>query len=231
MLPHDRQRLEAAMPFYVNGRIDARDRAFIDAHLHEPEVASMLAWHRELAHNIRSQVDAVSDSVGLQGLMEKIHAQQREPAASPIKSPSPVKTGARPGWQRWISLDHWLPPAVQAPTFAALLLVVAAQGVLLYQHGGDDPLLGDGYSNVRGTTGAEGSKAASKTVIFKINFRDETTEQAMRLLLISAGAHIVRGPGQLGDYDVSVPIEQASAAEQILQKSTWVNAVVRQTKP
>jgi hypothetical protein len=209
MTPDDRKRLEEVMPFYIQARSSAQDRAFLESQLQDPEARAMLEWHRALAEKIRRRVDAVRDDVGHAGLMAAIRAQQKSATVS-----------APASWKSWLALDRWIAPALQMPAFAALALVVIAQGALLYPRDYADP---DGYGSTRGS--AASAAAAAKRVILKVNFKDETSEQNLRMLLINAGVHIVDGPSQLGDYVLSAPAQRAQEAREILEKSPWVNAV------
>jgi hypothetical protein len=213
MTPHDRQHLEDVMPLYINGRASEKDKTFVDTRLTDPEVAAMLSWHQALADKIRHRVESVSDSVGRAGLMAQIRAQQN----ADLKK--------HEGWRSWFSLSRWVAPSFQGAAFAALALVVAGQGALLYRQGIHSS---DEYSQVRGVSHeptALSNATAGKTVVLTINFKDETPEQELRFLLISIGANIIRGPGQLGDYDVMIPADRTQAALDELRKSKWVNDV------
>jgi hypothetical protein len=119
-------------------------------------------------------------------------------------------------------LDRWLRPALQGPVFAGLMLVVAAQSVWLYTTGAHDH-----YSAVRGGSVAISSVNKAQTATLKVNFKDETPEQALRFLLISIGANITQGPGQLGDYDLIVPAHRLPQAMHELGNSKWVNMVIK----
>lgn len=207
MSPSERRRLEEVLPFYVNGRAGEDDRAFVDRMLQDPSAAAMLAWHQGLAEQVRLDVESAGEGIGWAALAARVRAERRAP-----------RTG---GWRAWLSLDHWLPRPVQAPAFAALAMAVVVQGVLLARGGRHADQEGE-YGASRGTAATTGT-AATETL--RINFKDETPEHDMRLLLISAGATIVQGPGQLGDYLVSVPAEQAAAARRQFGASRWVNAV------
>ena len=213
MSPTERRRLEEVLPFYVNGRAGDDDRAFVDRMLRDPAAAAMLDWHRGLAEQVRLDVESADDDIGWTALAAKVRAQR--PAPPPA---APARTG---GWRAWLSLDAWLPRPVQAPAFAALAMAVVVQGVLLARGAGHADQEGE-YGASRGTAATTGT-AATETL--KVNFKDETPEHDMRLLLISAGATIVQGPGQLGAYLVSVPAEQAAAARRQIGASRWVNAV------
>jgi hypothetical protein len=222
MTTYDRQRLEDVMPLYINGRASAPDRAFVEGLLHDPEVATMAAWHQGMASKIRRQVEAVSDDIGKAGLMAKINARRHE--AEPPRHATP----ASPSWKSWFSWGRWL--SLQPAAFAVLMAVVGAQAVFIHQSdsvgspGGD---LVSAEPNTPLTRGAPSVVTAPQTdvVVFQVNFKDQTTEREMRALLISTGAHIVHGPSQLGDYQVSVPAGRAKAALDELRNSSWVNAV------
>jgi hypothetical protein len=225
MTTYDRERLEDVMPLYINGRASAPDRAFVEGLLHDPEVATMAAWHQGMAGKIRRQVEAVSNDIGKAGLMAKINARRTATVAA--EAPRRA-TPAAPSWKSWLSWGRWL--SLQPAAFAALMVVVGAQAVFIHQSdsvvspGGD---LVTAQPNTPLTRGAQGAVAAPQTdvVVFQVNFKDQTTEREMRALLISTGAHIVHGPSQLGDYQVSVPAGRAKAALDELRNSSWVNAV------
>lgn len=219
----ERRRLEEVLPFYVNGRASGDDRAFVDALLQDPGAAAMLEWHQSLAEHVRLEVEAVDGGIGWAALAEKVRAGRPGQAA-----PAPSPTG---GWRGWLCLDRWLPRPLQVPAFAALALAVAVQGVLLSRTGPDTAQEG-GYGDSRGAAGATAAaNVPAGSEVMKVNFKDETPEHDMRLLLISAGATIIQGPGQLGDYLVSVPAERAAAARRELGASRWVNDVRQLDQP
>ena len=213
MTPSERKRLEAVMPFYVNGSADEHDRAFVEGLRHEVEVQAMLAWHETLAEKVQTQVHAVNDHIGWAQLMGKVRASNK-PVAKEVS-----------GWHVWLSLDRWLARPFQGPAFAALALVVVGQSVLLYRN--NEPLTTDeGYGAVRGQAPSDLGPVSGREAL-TINFKDETSEHDMRMLLIATGANIVQGPGQLGDYIVHVPADRVDIAFQELRMSKWVNSVRR----
>ncbi len=218
MTPAERQRLEAVMPFYVNGSADERDRAFVDAMLADGQAQAMLAWHEGLARKVRLDVDAVNDDIGWAALAARVRAQRPE---ATVRAPS--------GWRAWFSRDRWPSRALQAPALALLSLVVVGQGVLLYRHG-EPPVAEGGYGEIRGEAGPA-AVPGGEAVALKVNFKDEASEHDLRMLLLSTGANIVQGPGQLGDYVLAVPAARAGAAEQELRASKWVNSVRRANLP
>lgn len=214
MTPAQRARFEAVLPFYVNGSADVQDRAFVDALLDDAEARDMLTWHEGLARKVRSQVDSVGDDIGLAALMRKVYVHRSAAAA-----PRPALGQA---W--WTSLKGCLSQGrrLQVPALAVLALVVVGQGILLHRLG--DGLADDGeLGAIRGV--APAAELIDKGAVLKVNFKDDTSEHDLRMLLIATGANIVQGPGQLGDYLVSVPSNRANAALQELKTSKWVNAV------
>lgn len=210
MTRSERRRLETVLPFYVNGSANAEDRAFVDALHHDREAGAMLAWHRGLAEHVQADVESASESIGWAALTAKVRAQRQTELAGPS------------GWRAWLALERWLPRPIQTPAFAVLALMVVAQAALLSDRfANTDP----DYSATRGAApvATEGTGAA----LLRVNFKDETPERDLRLLLISVGASIVRGPGQLGDYTVSVATDHADAALHELERSDWVVSVRR----
>ena len=216
MTRSERRRLEDVLPFYVNGRASAEDRAFVDALRADPDAASMLNWHSGLAEHVRADVESAPATIGWAALAAKVQAQRQAEASA---------RGA--GWRAWLSLDRWVPRNLQMPAFAVLALAVVGQSLLL--SGVIGTPLDREYSEVRGEarTAEAGAADASAVALLRANFKDETSERDLRLLLVAVGASIVQGPGQLGDYTLSVPADRAAAALRELGQSPWVIAVRR----
>lgn len=210
MTRSERRRLETVLPFYVNGSANAEDRAFVDALHQDREASAMLAWHRGLAEHVQADVESASESIGWAALTAKVRAQRQTELARPS------------GWRAWLALERWLPRPIQTPAFAVLALVVVAQAALL-----SDRFADTDYSTIRGA--APVTTDATGATLLRANFKDETPERDLRLLLISVGASIVQGPGQLGDYMLSVSSERADAALHELERSDWVVSVRRVT--
>ena len=95
---------------------------------------------------------------------------------------------------------------------AAAMLIVAqavAIGVLLSERGEEQ-----GYRGYRSVAPSQG-----KAVVFVIAFNPDTPESKVRALLIKAGATIVDGPKQMGDYRIAVPLNKAQYAKQLFEDS------------
>jgi hypothetical protein len=103
----------------------------------------------------------------------------------------------------------WLAgPALRpAAAFAVVLLVIQAA------------VIGTLLSERRDTQAVRSTGPQSKAVVFIIAFDPDTPESQIRTLLLKAGATIIDGPRQLGDYRVSVPANRAEFAKQLFEES------------
>ena len=214
MTASERRRLEAVLPFYLNGRADAADRAFVEALQSDPQASAMLAWHRSLAERVAADVESAPANIGWAALMGKVQAERA------------ARQAPATGWRAWLALERWLPRPVQMPAFAVLALAVVVQGALLggLWPQGDAATAEPEYSAVRGI---EPVAATPSAALLRVSFKDETSERDLRLLLVGVGANIVQGPGQLGDYTLAVPMERADAALAEMSRSEWVVVVRR----
>jgi hypothetical protein len=209
------------LPFYVNGSTNAAQQAQIKHKLAgSSEARAALAWHEALAEKVIGDVESVRADVGWAQLRSKVRATRR--------AHQPAQVLAL--WSRIESyLPHrWLSAPALSGVCAVLLAVVVGQGLLLT--GADAER---GYSDVRsmqsGDTGTPAEAAANKYV--KINFKDKITERDMRLMLVRAGAKIVSGPGQLGDYVVAVPSAELDLSMKQFKDSLLTESVLETAAP
>jgi len=215
------------LPAYVNGTASMADRAAVrDLLARSGEARAALAWHEALAARVRADVESAPADVGWERLQARLKSD-RHIATAP---------GLLDRFVRWIgalSPHHWMPAPVLGGVSVALLAVVIGQGLWLGQ-GASEP----DYATVRGTQVTdEGGDAADGSAdrlramglggsrLLRLNFRDRVSERDMRLLLIRAGAVIVGGPGQLGDYIVAVPAHELARARQAFQDSHLTESV------
>ncbi len=181
------------LPSFVNGSANAAQQSLVKQMLSgSGEARAALAWHEALAEKVIGDVESVRADIGWAQLQSKVRVGQR---SRPIQqSPS--------FWSRIESfLPHrWLSAPAMGGVCAALLVVVVGQGFLLSN-------AERGYSDVRSMQPVDTSTLAVATAskYIKVNFKDKITERDMRLMLVRAGATIVSGPGQLGDYIIAVP--------------------------
>jgi len=159
----------------------------------------------------RAEVEAaVADDPGLQAELAALKAIRATMQSEQDYSPGEVglarlmrEVGQAPAERQTGRSRIWQVAA------AVLLAVVIGQAVL--QDRGTDP---DGFE-------LAGTEAAFSMVV-----RPETTEAALRQLLLDAGVEIVRGPSALGIYDLAltegVRLEEARA---VLRASAIVESL------
>lgn len=214
------------LPGYVNGTASPAERAAVlEALAHSPQVRAALAWHEALAARVRADVESAPADVGWERLQARLQADR------------PARAAAAPGalerlvqWIGQLSPHHWMPAPVLGGVSVALLAVVIGQGLWLGQAPAEPdyasvrslPTEGDAADMPQDRLGAMGLAGHR---LLRLNFRDRVSERDMRLLLIRAGAVIVGGPGQLGDYIVAVPASELARARQAFQDSHLTEAV------
>lgn len=209
------------LPSFVNGTANAAVQAQVKHTLAgSSEARAALAWHEALAEKVIGDVESVRADIGWAQLQSKVRVTQR--ARQPVKAISI--------WSRIESyLPHrWLSAPALGGVCAALLAVVVGQGLLLTRSDAERD-----YSEVRGMqsadTGTLAAVAASKYV--KVNFKDKITERDMRFMLVRAGATIVSGPGQLGDYVVAVPSAELDLSMKQFKDSLLTESVLETAAP
>ena len=193
------ERFAELLPWYVNGSIQAADRAWVDSYLSEhPDARAELAWYRSLQKRIQETVPAVPATIGLSKAMNLIR-------------------GDRPTLAERISAffgGFAMRPAV---TFALLGVIVVQGGVMtnLMSKASDDEVA---MRAMRAQTVEEGP-------LVKVNFAPDAKESDIRLLLVSVQGTLTGGPGQLGDYYVRVPAGKEEQAVAKLKGKPIVQAV------
>lgn len=222
----DMKALLDLLPGYVNGTASQAERAAVLEWLaHSAQARAALAWHEALAARVRADVESAPAEVGWASLQARLRAD-RPPAAAAVP-------GVLERFLQWIDRlapHHWMPAPVLGGVSVALLAVVIGQGLWLGQAPAEPE-----YASVRGvqadgdaadaSQGRLGAMGLAGHRLLRLNFRDRVSERDMRLLLIRAGAVIVGGPGQLGDYIVAVPASELARASQAFQDSHLTEAV------
>jgi anti-sigma factor RsiW len=179
---------------YAAGALDAEGSAHVEALLaSEPRLRAELAWYAAVC-------DGVTDALPpLKGL----------PSADDVIARIREKTGRGGAARRGEGFFAWLAGPALRPLagFAAVLILI--QGAVIAT------LIGE-----RAETEAVRSVAPhGKATVFVVAFVPETPEAEIRALLLKAGATIVDGPRQLGDYRVAVPANRAEFARQLFEES------------
>jgi anti-sigma factor RsiW len=173
------ERFSELLPWYVNGTLNAEDRAWVERYLKEhPQARAELDWYRSLKAKIHDSVPEVPATIGLAKTMLLIR-------------------GDRPTLAEKISAffgDFALRPAMALGMFA----VIAAQSGVIFnmiQQADEDEMQIRALKAVRVDEGP----------MLKISFAPEAKEADIRFALVSVQGTLAGGPGQLGDYYVRVP--------------------------
>jgi hypothetical protein len=208
-------RFDELLPFYVNGTLDAADRAWVDAYVREhPTAASELAWARSLRQRLQEDVPAVSSEVGLDRAMRRIRGERPVAQRERRQEPSSLVDKLRAG------LAALLPQPMLRPALVGALALVAVQGaVILHMAASRDA---DDSTQIRAIPPGAVADAGP---YLKINFKGEARESEIRLLLVEVNGSLAAGPGQLGDYYVRVSAAKIDALRDKVRGSAIVDAV------
>ncbi len=172
--PADRRRLLQALPWYLNGTLEAPERAWVeDALRRSPWAAQAMAREQALLQSIAAPQPADTD-LGLQALLSRVRPTQQRAAAPP----------AAASWVQ--TVWAWL---ATPQLGAAMAAVVLAQALLI----------GWMVSAPPADTGMR-STPVTEVRTLRVVFVPEVTEAQLRSALRSAGARVVGGPTAFGEY-------------------------------
>lgn len=192
-----RRRFDELVPWYVTGEIAADDRAWMERYLAEnPDAEVALGWHQGLGAAVDAHYSKLPESVGWAGLAQRLEADRASPraaAASTATTREPRPEIASPGLVQ--QLRDWLGGLLTRPAYAFAAALIVGQTAVIGYLVSRDELARPEHSTVRGAP-------ASIVPALEVRFRQSATEQELRALLSQAGARIVDGPDQLGDYVV-----------------------------
>lgn len=198
-----RRRFDELVPWYVTGEIAADDRAWMERYLAEnPDAELALGWHEGLGAAVDAHYSQLPESVGWAGLAQRLEAE-RATARAHGSNTSAARAGAAargvspqasPGMAE--RLSNWFAELFARPAYALAAALIVGQSAVIGYMMSRDALEGPEHSTVRG--------GAPATIVpaLEVRFRQSATEQELRTLLSQAGARIVDGPDQLGDYVV-----------------------------
>lgn len=202
----DLARAEGLLPWAANGSLGDVDRAWLDAWLARTEQshpAMAQRWHAELAWLQRtadqagSNIELPDPEQGLDALLGRIAADKAAARELPSVAPSSASG-------LWGSLLSWVSGHGPQLAGACALLVIAQGATLLLRDPIPEPLYplqgGSGVLKVEGT------------VLLKVAFSAQATEEEIRTLLLAEQARIVDGPGtRLGLYVLRVKADGIEA--------------------
>jgi hypothetical protein len=197
----DEQLLEERLPWYVNGTLDPVARAWVEDQLAQrPELQVRLQREWALQHTVRATAVLAAPDIGLDRLMTRVELDAE------IGPDARVRCPRVPPWARWLRVLS-TPPIAGAMALA----LVAQAGALVWltaAHVHDDESVG-----MR-------SFGVTQARTLRVSFRPDASEAQIRAALMGAGARIVGGPTQLGEYWVasgSTSLEEIRTALQRAQ--------------
>jgi hypothetical protein len=211
----EQRRLDELLPWYVNGRIAADDRAWVQSLTQrDPNAKRALDWHAGLKQSIASHTDALPGDAGLSKLMARVTADAASPNLTRrAVAPSPAAISIE-------RVGQWLSNFLSRPSMAAFAtaLIVLQAGVI----GGF--ALRDAR-DLSDTRSVNPKPAVVYKEALRVSFRSEATERGIRSLLTQLQARLADGPTQQGDYVLLVPADKAAAVKQELEASPIVDSV------
>jgi hypothetical protein len=243
----DMHELAGLLPFYANGRLDAEQRARIDAALATmPELRAELAEVRALQAQIQASgershgVEPTSPAERLRKLQARIAAETSDskppapqlnasttPASiTSASTPQPAQTASgAPTAQSPGSHRPRFRPSLSLALAAGLAVVCIVQSAMLYRSQSDGE--GNGYASLSGPTDRTSTGGAR----FTLRFRADTPWSDIQALCDRLNLRIVAGPAD-GMIDVA-PADELDAAqvetvEAALKRSPSVAFVGRQ---
>ncbi len=201
-------RFSELLPWYVNGTLNAEDRAWVDSYLaSHPAARAELDWYQSLQTKIHDNAPAIPATIGLARTMQLIRGDQ------------PTMVERISGFLSDIGLGPVTALARVRPMAAlAAVAIVVQSGVIfnmMRQHAADEEAL------IRATK----TVAVQEGPLLKLNFAPDAKEADIRLLLMSVQGTLAGGPGQLGDYFVRVPSGKENETAARLKTNTIVQAV------
>ncbi len=198
------EELELLLPWYVNGTLEAAERAALDDHLAGcARCRAELAREEGLAATLRATEDVAPapHPAQLARLMGRLDG---EPRAERLP--------------RLAALWAGTPRPVRWAVAAQALLVLALAAVTGWRAGGADPARETAavqtpaaeFRTLSDTAPEAPAAAPAGAVRLRVLFAEETSARAVRAILLCVGGRIVDGPSPLGVYTVEVPAGPAA---------------------
>lgn len=208
-------RLQAVLPWYVNNTLDAQERQWVDALMVRSEAARrMLAQESIFRTRAGLLVEAAPGDLGLSRLLSTVRSP--DVAVDPV---AVVRTPQReahepPQDSWWHRIVDWVCGPRMAGAMLALVMIQAS--LLVWQHQDN-------------AVPMETERGVSVTEVrtLRVRFRDDVSERDVRQALVAAGARMVAGPNQLGEYWLAselVSMEEMTASLRASGVTTQIEA-------
>ena len=189
-LERDPSRLREALPWYVNGTLDADDRAWVEQALAADDQAARqdLSFDHQLADAFERRLAEVPADVGWSELLQKVRADAVRQVAA-----APARDAAAGG--SWLQRLGQLFSAAPSPRLGmAMAVLVAVQAVAI------GVLVGERHAGSPDTVEYRAGAGMRPVTAIRALFNEAITEKALRDGLAANGASIVDGPNPLGEY-------------------------------
>lgn len=214
IVTEEREEIEMLLPWYVTGRLDARDRAKVESYLaSHPDVAAQL----DLVRDEREQAVFGNEALGA----PSAGALDRLMASLPAARPTAGNGFGGGAWQQLVEL--FTAPAARglrlAALAAAVLVVVQAATIatLLVRDGGT-------YQTASG-------KKAEESIFALVVFAEDAKAGTIAQLLSEFEASIVDGPKPGGVYKVRLRQQAQTSREALLQRLAERRDIVKTVLP
>ncbi|HVO86902.1 MAG TPA: zf-HC2 domain-containing protein [Casimicrobiaceae bacterium] len=187
--------VDALLPWYVNGKLEARELAMVEQHVdHCARCRSEIEWLRTLH---AACVSGARES-GTSGPFNKLrnHLELRDAADVPVRRKDSARS---PRWLRW--------------AVAAQLAAIMVLGGAVW-HASERPVI---YRTL-----ASPDSTAPRTGSLVVVFDPSTTEPELRRVLRDVGANIVSGPTPQGAYVIDVAPDRITDARDALRRERAV---------
>lgn len=204
------------LPWYVNGTLNAKDRAAMDAYLAKSSLArDEVQYYERMTATMQRRAENIPADIGLAQTLQRIKVSPKAPTA-PLTARSVAPDASEPSWFQRLLDGGWMKPAL-----GCAMAVIVAQGVLLVQQR-DEAIVyrGKGLAVDGKTTGTK-----AEATYLRVVFKPSATEGELRLLLASTSAWIAGGPGQSGEYYLRFTPDQVLGAMDALKASGLVSEV------
>jgi hypothetical protein len=205
------------LPWYVNGTLNAKDRAAMDAYLAKSPLARDEAqYYERMAATMKRRAENIPADIGLAQTLQRIKVSSKAEASPPVARRAEFKARDTDGqnWFQRLLGGGWMKPAL-----GCAMAVIVAQGVLLVQQR-DDAIVYRGKPSI---TDTKTSGAKAEAAYLRVVFKPNATEGELRLLLASTNAWIAGGPGQSGEYYLRFTPDQIQGAMDALKTSGLVS--------
>lgn len=206
------------LPWYVNGTLAGEEREWMEhVAVASPWAGGMLERERELAESTQASLAFKAGDLGLSRLIalaretpQQASASTGEAARGATLGRKPSARSANPSWLQKLT-GFLSQPQFALATVTFMIAQTAVIGWLA-----SAPL--DEASGYRST-------GVSEMRTLRVTFVNEATEPRIRAALLSAGARVVGGPNQLGEYWIASSMKSLDEVKDALQSSGLVASI------